>query len=349
MNSSSASEALLIVNLGSPKSTRISDVRRYLQEFLMDPLVLDIPIFWRLLLVYGPISLLRARKSAEAYASIWDKNRGSPLLYHTEDFVKGLRALLGSGVRVEMGMRYASPSLESSIQKILGDEHPQKLTIALMYPQYALSSTETALQQCERILKKFAFKGELRYIRDFYSRPEFIESFAQRAREVLPSNLEEDTRVVMSFHGIPERHIHKLPSYDASVCLSQNGKCCDVLTEQNKNCYRAQCFASARLLAKNLGLATSQYRVTFQSRLGRTPWIKPYTDYVLKDLAKEGIKKVYVMCPAFVTDCLETLEEIQKREAEAFREYGGDELTLVPCLNAHPKWIENFANLYRSM
>jgi len=342
-------EALLIVNLGSPISARTGDVRSYLQEFLMDPLVLDIPSFWRRLLVYGPISLLRAKKSAHAYETVWDRERGSPLVFNTEDFVSRLQNLLGSGVRVAMGMRYSKPSLENSIRELLGNEHPHKLCIALMYPQYALSSTETAFLECERVLKKLNFSGRVQYLKDFHSEKEFIEAYAHRAKAVLPSEIEKDSLVLMSFHGIPERHISKLPSYRASACLTEGGSCCDLLDENNRNCYRAQCFSTARLIASELGLSNSQYRVSFQSRLGRTPWIKPYTDFVLKDLAEEGIKNVYVMCPAFVTDCLETLEEIQIREAEAFKSYGGESLKLVPCPNADPKWVELFASMYRRL
>lgn len=344
-----SSDALLIVNLGSPDSPSTSDVRKYLQEFLMDPYVIDIPKFWRSLLVYGPISIFRAKKSADAYKHIWDDKRGSPLIYHTIDFVRGLKALLNSNLKIEMAMRYANPSIENSLKKLLTSSSTKKLCIALMYPQFALSSTETARVECERVLKDLNFKGEVKYLQDFHSEPEFIEAFSHSAKKILPSSYDDKTLVLMSFHGIPERHIKKLDSYNSDFCLSSNGHCCDQLNENNKNCYRAQCYSTARLLAKSIGLASNQYRVSFQSRLGRTPWIKPYTDFVLKDLAAEGFKTIYVMCPAFVTDCLETLEEIQIRESEAFKSYGGEALHLIPCPNASKEWIEAFKNMYLRM
>ena len=340
-------KALLVCNLGSPQSTKVSDVRSYLQEFLMDPYVIDIPKIPRALLVYTVISFVRAKKSAHAYGEIWDKERGSPLIFHSIDFVKGLRATLGEGYHVELGMRYAQPSIESGIKKLISQK-PESLTIALMYPHYALSSTETAFQECERVIKQLGFTGKVKYIRDFYAAPVFIDAFASRAEAVLPKELPSDSRVLMSFHGIPERHLSKLPDYEPSACLTEGGKCCDQLTEKNKNCYRAQCFVTARLLAEKLQLSEEQYYVAFQSRLGRTPWISPYTDHVLEEWAKEGVKHVYVLCPAFVTDCLETLEEIEMREAESFVEAGGESLKLIPCPNASEKWIQGFSEMVRS-
>jgi protoporphyrin/coproporphyrin ferrochelatase len=338
-------EALVIINLGSPLSTRTSDVRAYLQEFLMDPYVLDIPKIWRALLVYGPISLSRAKKSAEAYATVWDSQRGSPLIYQTEDFVSLLQNNLGSSIEVAMAMRYAQPSIEAVLDKVLAN-NPDRITLAIMYPQFAMSSTQTALIEVKRVLETRQYTGEICSIGDFYDEPEFIEAFKLQGLKHLPPSFDEKTYVLMSFHGIPERHLSRLKSFEASSCLLENGTCCDRLSEKNKNCYRAQCYQTARLLAGELGLKPEQYGVSFQSRLGRTPWIKPYTDFVLKDLAAKGVQHVYVFCPSFVTDCLETLEEIQEREAESFREAGGSSLTLVPCLNAEPEWVELFAKMY---
>ncbi len=339
-----AKKALLISNLGSPLSTKVSDVRSYLQEFLMDPYVIDVPIVPRALLVYTVISWVRAKKSAEAYASIWDQSRGSPLLYHTMDFVDGLREILGDSYHVEAGMRYAKPSIESALKKLIAQK-PESLTIALMYPHYALSSTETAKQECLRVLKILGYQGPVKFVKDFFDAPEFIEAFRLRATELLPKELPFDSRVLMSFHGIPERHLSKLPDYKVGACLTEGRSCCEKFCDANKNCYRAQCFVTAKLLAQALNLNEDQYFVSFQSRLGRTPWITPYTDQVLTEWARKGVKDVYVMCPAFVTDCLETLEEIQEREAENFVKEGGRSLTLIPCPNAHPQWIHGFSKM----
>lgn len=344
MSKISSKNAVLICNLGSPASTKVADVRAYLQEFLMDPYVIDIPLIPRALLVYTVISWVRAKKSVHAYSEIWDSKRGSPLLFHSIDFVKGLREALGDEYHVELGMRYAQPSIASGLKK-LTSQNPVSLTIALMYPHYALSSTETAFQECERVLKELNYQGKVKYVKDFYAAPEFIEAFKVRAKEMLPAELPKDSKVLMSFHGIPERHLSKLPDYEESSCLTEGRQCCDAISEKNKNCYRAQCYVTARLLADSLGLSKDQYFVSFQSRLGRTPWITPYTDHVLHEWAKDGVKDVFVMCPAFVTDCLETLEEIEMREAESFIEAGGRSLKLIPCPNSHPEWVKSFSTM----
>lgn len=310
----------------------------------MDPLVIDVPKVPRALLVYSVISIFRSRKSSEAYKKVWDDKRGSPLLYHSEDFTEGVQKLLGEDYHVELGMRYAEPRVEDAIKKLVAT-NPKKITMALMYPHYALSSTETAERKCNEILNKIGFRGERVFIKDFFAAPEFIDALAKSATDFLPEVLGPKDRVLMSFHGIPERHLSKLPSYKEGHCLSADGRCCDQLTEHNKNCYRAQCYETARLLAKELGLTDQQYLVSFQSRLGRTPWIKPYTDLVLEDWGKKGIENVYVMCPAFVADCLETLEEIEMEAEEEFVEAGGKSLALIPCLNSRPDWVENFVEM----
>jgi ferrochelatase len=343
-STTTSKNTLLVMNLGSPSSTSVPDVRSYLQEFLMDPLVIDIPAVPRALLVYTVISLFRSRRSAKAYKKVWDSERGSPLLYHSEDFTHGVKEILGDGYHVELGMRYAEPRVEDALKKLVAS-NSEKITIALMYPHYALSSTETAEQKCEEILDALNFQGERVYIKDFFAAPEFIDALSKRATEHLPEVLGPNDRVLMSFHGIPERHLSKLPSYEEDYCLTAGGRCCDQITEHNSSCYRAQCFETARLLAADLGLTDEQYFVSFQSRLGRTPWIKPYTDLVLEEWAKEGIENVYVMCPAFVADCLETLEEIEMEAKEEFIEHGGKSLELIPCLNAHKSWLQNFVSM----
>ena len=338
-------ESLLILNLGSPKSPAPKHVRSYLHQFLMDPYVIDLPWVARAGLVYGVITWTRPRKSGHAYANIWDAERGSPLVYHTQDFVSKLQKLVGRDVEVSMAMRYAQPSLQKVLTEVVA-KNPERITLCSMYPQYALSSNETMLQECRRVLKKLKYRGEVRWLKPFHSEEEFVSAFVKRGRDTLPEKLDEQSYVLMSFHGIPERHIEKLPTHTKGSCLTRRGNCCDELTDKNRDCYRAQAFATARLLAKSLGIKQAQYSVSFQSRLGSTPWIKPYSDFVLKDLAERGFKKVYVFCPSFVTDCLETLEEIQIREAEAFRAHGGEELIQVPCPNSEDVWVEGFSKMY---
>jgi len=342
------SESLVIFNLGSPKSPAPKHVRSYLHQFLMDPYVIDLPWIARAGLVFGVITWFRPRKSGHAYANIWDAERGSPLIYNTEEFVQKLQEKLGNAVDVSMGMRYAQPSVQSVLEKIVS-KNPSKITLCAMYPQYALSSSETVYKECARVLKKLNYKGEVLTLKPFHSEPEFIHAFTEQGRRNLPEKIDDKTYVLMSFHGIPERHLEKLPTHHPQHCLSPRGNCCDELTSENRDCYRAQSFSTARLLAKKLGLKQAQYSVSFQSRLGRTPWIRPYTDFVLKDLAERGYKKVFVFCPSFVTDCLETLEEIQIREAETFKAHGGEELKLVPCLNSEDAWVEGFAQMYPRM
>jgi ferrochelatase len=338
-------ESLVIMNLGSPKSPAPKHVRPYLHQFLMDPYVIDLPWVARAALVFGAITWTRPRKSGHAYSNIWDPERGSPLVFHTEDFVAKLQQLVGPEVEVTMAMRYAQPSVMNVLKEVVA-KNPESITLCGMYPQYALSSNETLLQECRRVLKKLQYRGEVRWLKPFHSEPEYIAAFAAQGRKTLPAKIDDQTYVIMSFHGIPERHISKLPTHQKGACLTPRGNCCDELTEKNRDCYRAQSFSTARLLAKSLGLKQAQYSVCFQSRLGRTPWIRPYTDFVIKDLAERGYKKLYVFCPSFPTDCLETLEEIQMREADAFKAAGGEELTLVPCLNSNDDWVEGFAAMY---
>ncbi|MEO5668247.1 MAG: ferrochelatase [Bdellovibrionota bacterium] len=342
------SESLVVLNLGSPKSPTPKHVRSFLHQFLMDPLVIDLPWISRAALVFGVITWVRPRKSGRAYASIWNAERGSPLIFNTENFVAKLQRRMGKNVEVTMAMRYAQPSVESVLKDVVA-KNPEKITLCAMYPQYALSSNETVLRECQRALKKFEYKGEVAWLKPFHSEPEFIASFASQGRKLLPPVIDDKTYVLMSFHGIPERHLSKLPTYEPGQCLTPRGSCCDELTSRNRDCYRAQSFSTARLLAKALGIKQAQYSVSFQSRLGRTPWIKPYTDFVIRDLAERGYKKIFVFCPSFVTDCLETLEEIQIREAEAFRAHGGEELTLIPCLDSEDMWVDEFAKMVPRM
>jgi ferrochelatase len=326
----------LLVNLGTPASPRTGDVRRYLREFLRDPWVIDIPAPARWLLVEGVILPFRPRTSAAAYASIW-LPEGSPLLVHGRALRAALAKALGDDFRVALGMRYGSPSIESALGELAGCD---PIVVAPLFPQYATSSTGTALEAVRR-----AGEGlRLRPLDPFYDDPGFVAAW----RAVAEPELErfQPDHVLMSFHGLPERQVRKL---DASGrhCL-ESSSCCDAIGPANRSCYRAQCFATARALAAALALPEDRCGVAFQSRLGRAPWIRPHTDVRLGELAASGVRRLAVLCPAFTADCLETLEEIGIRGRAQWREAGGEELHLVPCPNAHPTWVEALAALVRA-
>jgi ferrochelatase len=322
---------VLLVNLGTPDSPRTADVRRYLREFLHDPYVIDTSSVARWLLVEGAILPFRPRVSARAYASIW-LEAGSPLLVHGLALRDALATALGEGVRVALGMRYGSPSIESGLRELAGAE---RVLVAPLFPQYATSSTQTAVEAVRRA----AGGVRLQILEACYDDPGFIAAWTEVAKPELEQFRPD--YVLLSFHGLPERQIRKLDA-SGSHCL-ESESCCDAIGEANRSCYRAQCFATARALARALELDDARYSVAFQSRLGRTPWIRPYTDERLVELAKSGVRRLAVLCPAFVADCLETLEEIGIRGREQWREAGGEALHLVPCLNAHPRWVEALA------
>lgn len=332
---------LLLVNLGTPDLPTPPAVRRYLREFLSDPRVIDLNPVGRALLLNLIILPLRPRKSAHAYQSIWDAERGSPLLYHSRDLAAGVARALGDDWRVELAMRYGSPSIPAGLEA-LRSAGIDRIVVLPLFPQYAASSTGTAVARVLEVASSGWDTPWLDVLPPFYDDPGFLDAFAQVART--HGALEAD-HVLMSFHGLPERHLRKSdPS--GGHCLVQ-ATCCDVITSTNRNCYRAQCRATARGIAARLGLAPERYTVCFQSRLGRTPWIRPYTDDVINDLAKTGTRRVAVMCPAFVADCLETIEEIGMRARQQFRQAGGGELVMIPSLNSSPDWIAAVAALAR--
>jgi ferrochelatase len=328
---------VLLVNLGTPDAPTPGAVRRYLREFLSDPRVLDIPAAGRWALLNLFILPFRPARSAAAYAKVWTA-RGSPLVVHGQDAAEALGRELGSTYRVELGMRYGSPSLEDALQK-LWRAGVERLTVLPLYPQYASSSTGTALERIYELVGRDWNTRALHVMPRFFDAPWFLDGFAEVARPVLSQAAAD--HVLFSFHGLPERQVLKSDETGAHCLKSKT--CCDVSVSANRWCYRAQCFATARSLATRLQLEPTRFTISFQSRLGRTPWVKPFTDEVLVELATKGVKRLAVMCPAFVADCLETLEEIGLRGAEAFKAAGGEALTLVPSLNSHPSWIRGLA------
>lgn len=338
---------LLLVNLGTPEAPTTAAVRRYLRQFLGDPRVLDMNRVGRTLLLEGVILPFRSRKSAHAYRQIWDAERGSPLLAHGRDLVRGVGERLGAGWVVELGMRYGRPPLASALERLAAAD-VERIVVLPMFPQYASSSTGSALAELYRLGAARTNVPPLVVVPAFFDHPGFLDAFAAvaapRLAELAPDH------VVFSFHGLPERHVrasdttgrHCLPTAAGTY-----GACCELLGAANRHCYRAQCVATARGLAARLDLAPERTTLAFQSRLGRVPWIKPYTDRVLPALLANGVKKIAVLCPAFVADCLETLEEIGLR-ARATVAAAGGELTLIPSLNATPRWIDTVAELARA-
>jgi protoporphyrin/coproporphyrin ferrochelatase len=327
-------QGVLLINLGTPASPSRRDVRRYLREFLSDPHVIDIPAIARWLLLNLLILPLRPFKSSKAYQAIWSK-QGSPLLVESINLSKKLQRALGPAFHVTLGMRYQRPSIETALMELKQSGCDDVLIIPL-YPQYALSTTHSSIEKTEAVLNKIDYHPNITTIKSFYNHPEFIEAYANIIQPVLDQH---DVDVILfSYHGLPVRHIEKVHCQHLNKHC-QDSKPCPIVTQQNQHCYRAQCYATTRAIIKKLQLEPSQYRNAFQSRLGRTPWIQPYTDNMLTELAQQGIKNIAIVCPAFVADCLETLEEIGMQAQEQWKRLGGHTFHLIPCLNSHPHWI----------
>ena len=332
-------QGYLLLNLGTPDAPTTSAVRRYLREFLHDPRVIDIPALGRWLLVEGIILPTRPQKSAAAYQKIWS-SAGSPLLVESQQLLERMRARLGPSEAVELGMRYGNPSIPAAIEKLraAGVTH---LVAAPLYPQYSSAATGSSLEAVFAALALEDTVLPVSTLPAFFDDPGFLAAFAAVGRPALAAARAD--HVLFSFHGLPERQIRRADPSGAH-CLA-SASCCAAVGEVNRDCYRAQCYATARGIAARLGLVEGGWTVTFQSRLGRTPWIKPFTDVVLQELAAQGKKRLAVFCPAFVADCLETLEEIGMRAREQFRSLGGEDLQLVPSLNACEPWVEALCSL----
>ncbi|MEE3508574.1 MULTISPECIES: ferrochelatase [unclassified Pseudomonas] len=322
--------ALLLVNLGSPASTKVADVRSYLNQFLMDPYVIDLAWPIRRLLV-SLILVKRPEQSAHAYASIW-WDEGSPLVVLSQRLQKAMVREWTQGP-VELAMRYGEPSIETTLTR-LAAQGIQKVTLAPLYPQFADSTVTTVIEEAKRVVRAKHLKLQFSVLQPFYDQPEYIEALAEHVR---PHLQQEHDHLLLSFHGLPERHLHKLDP-TGNHCFKGSDCCQTASAEVLATCYRAQCLRTAALFAERLGLPEGKWSVSFQSRLGRAKWIEPYTEARLEVLAQQGVKKILVMCPAFVADCIETLEEIGDRGREQFREAGGDDLVLIPCLNDDPDW-----------
>ena len=324
---------VLLVNLGTPDSPSTADVRKYLREFLMDKRVIDIPFLQRWLLINLIIAPFRAPKSAKVYEELWEE-RGSPLLFHGEDLKKLLQESLDDNYIVELAMRYQTPSIESGLEKLRKDA-VEKILVLPLFPQYASASTGSVIDKVMEITKEWQVIPSISFISNFVDEPLFTKTFAAIAEKYTQET--DFDHFVFSYHGLPERQIKK-GSVDGYCQLSE--KCCATYHKKNRLCYRAQCYQTSRLLAKEMNLSEDQYTVSFQSRLGKDPWIKPYTDEIIPELPKQGKKNVLAFSPAFVADCLETTVEVGDEFKEIFEEAGGEYWQLVESLNTHPMWIE---------
>ena len=323
---------ILLMNLGSPDSTEVKDVKKYLDQFLMDGRVIDYPYLFRLLLVKGIITPTRSPKSAEAYKTIWRKE-GSPLVVLT----KQLREALQQRVEepVEVAMRYGNPSPKAGFDALLKRDPGIREVIALpLYPHYAMSSYETAVEYAKEIHKANGYSFKLTFIKPFYNESNYIDALAENMRPYLEK---EYDHLLFSYHGVPGRHIRK-SDITGCHCLKADN-CCEVASPAHEFCYRHQVITTTKLVTEALGIPKSKFSISFQSRLGKG-WLTPFTDIRLAELPGEGIKKLLIICPAFVSDCLETLEEIAIRGKEIFIEAGGESYEMIPCLNTSPLWVK---------
>ncbi len=339
MNANSEhTRAIVLMNLGSPDDTSRGSVKKYLDEFLMDEKVIDKPYLFRYLLVKGIITPLRAGKSAEAYETIWTKD-GSPLVHTTIQVAKKLAAQISEPV--EVVMRYGSLTPEKAFNNLLA-RHPQiKDVVAVpMYPHYAMSSFETAAKHIQDAYNKVQYPFSLQVVKPYYNNPLYI---AALAASMQPYTSQPFDHILFSYHGIPARHLRKTDN--VGHCLEQPD-CCNIASAAHQYCYRHQCFTTTRLVTEALQIPTNKYSISFQSRLGKG-WLQPFTDVRLKEMPAEGIKNLLVICPAFVSDCLETLEEIEIRGKEIFTEAGGASFKMIPCLNESKEWIDCLQQLIR--
>jgi len=327
---------VLIINLGTPESPSVRDVRKYLREFLMDGRVIDIPFWRRFFLINFLIAPFRAPESAKGYQELWT-DKGSPLKFYGQELERLLQQELGQAFEVKLAMRYQTPSIRSVLSHFK-DKGFKQLVIIPLYPQYASASSGSTMEEVMKVIKAWEVIPEIKMISQFFDHPLFIKAFSEIASSyVIPAKagIQYD-HYLFSYHGLPEHQI--LKSSCDNYC--RLGECCSVFHSKNQYCYRAQCFETTRLLSKELGINKENYTICFQSRLGKTPWIKPYTDEVIKQLAGRGIKRVLTFSPAFVADCLETTIEIGVEYKKLFLEHGGEHWQLVESLNVQPTWVE---------
>ncbi|MBL0319094.1 MAG: ferrochelatase [Alphaproteobacteria bacterium] len=323
---------VLLINLGSPANPSPQAVKAYLDQFLMDPYVITLPYLLRCLLVKGIILNTRPKKSAANYQKIWT-DQGSPLVAITQTLTNAVQHQVN--VPVYMAMRYGEPSIQQSLTRLIEEDQCSHIHAIALYPQYAESTTLTAKTEVERIIHTFYPTVHISFKAPFYNDPHYLEAMTESSKHYFD---EPYDHVLFSFHGLPVQHLVKAdPSH--AHCLKQ-ANCCDMPNIAHETCYRHQSLATVKSLVANLGIPPHKYSTAFQSRLGKAKWLEPYTSETIKQLANNGIKRLLVMCPAFVADCLETIEEMGMQNRDIFIEHGGKELVLIPCLNDHPSWVK---------
>jgi len=338
--------AVLLINLGTPDSPSVKDVRKYLFEFLNDPRVIDIPAIARFILVNLIIVPFRAPKSAKIYEELWVNNglpdgiKGSPILYYGKSVLEKLQQALGNNYDVYLAMRYKNPSIDDVLADIYKKNY-EKIIFIPLFPQYASATTGSVIDKVMRIVSKWWVIPEVKFIGQFYDNDGYINTVVERARKY---NLDEFDHVIFSYHGLPVRQVDKVYK-DKTLCEEHN--CETEINEANQFCYKATCYATTRLIAKKLGLSAEKYTVCFQSRLDKK-WLEPFADKVIIEQARKGAKRLLVFSPAFVADCLETLIEIGVEYQKLFEEHGGEKVQLVESLNDHPMWVETLKEMVKN-
>lgn len=337
-----AKKGVLLVQLGTPDAAAAPEVRRYLTEFLMDGRVMDIPYIGRSLLVKGVIVPKRAANSAATYKTIWDEKTGSPLMHYSLRQRDLLQEELGEEYHVELAMRYQNPSIESALKKMEG-MLLESIKVVPLFPQYASATTGSVIEKVMEIMRKWQYIPAVSFVNSYCQDEDMVAVFAENGRK---HNLDDFDHILFSYHGLPVRQLGKVDPSGQLKC--PDGGCDTCKVELNSFCYLSQCYATTRAIAAKLDLSADRFTVCFQSRLGKTPWIQPYTSDVLHDLAAKGVKKLVVFSPAFVADCIETLDEIQVEYADEFKALGGEEVAMVESLNENPRWITSLKRLVLS-
>jgi protoporphyrin/coproporphyrin ferrochelatase len=342
MINSTPQKAVILVNLGSPDLPRKDAIRRFLKELLSDPKVMNIPAVLRWIILNFLILPFRPAKIVRNYQHIWTED-GFPLITHSKNLADALSEKLGNNYAVQMVMRYGSPSIEAGVRTIqeLGI---RDISVLPLFPQYATATTGSALEKVFKLLGAGKKSPQITVGNAFYDDKRFIDCWVKKGLSYLGDKSEH---VLFSFHGLPVSQIQSL-AQPGSDC-NESKSCCDQINDQNKNCYRAQCVQTATKIAIGLGISPDNYTISFQSRLGRTQWLEPYTSQIIQDLASKGVKDLLVFCPSFVADCLETLFEIEVEEKERFISFGGESLTLVPSLNSEESWVETVFHLIQKL
>jgi len=331
--------AILLLNVGTPDEPTVKAVRAYLSQFLNDPQVIDLPWLIRKILVNLVIVPFRAPKSAKLYQQLWTE-KGSPLVVHGENLRKKLQDKLGPEYKVLLAMRYGNPSIAKAIGEIKALRIKQIIAVPL-FPQFAMSTTETCIEEVKRQLKKQKCRAALKVVEAFYSHPKFLDAFAAQISKYKPDEYEH---IVFSYHGLPNRHIEKIhPGKKSDDCV-----CSEYFPEHGKKCYKAQCYETSRQLAARLNLQKEQYSVTFQSHLSDN-WLQPFTDKTLEQLQQPGVKKVLLAAPSFVADCLETIVELGIEYRENFEKKHGNHLQIVESLNSNDDWAEALKKLVKGV